>query len=552
MSKALKTGDLRLEPLPGAAGEEVPPSAISGSGPILIGRARECEVCLKDPSVSRRHASLVERDGRWFVTDLGARQGTFLNGVRLRPDSPAVTAPGDFIRVGPYTFRFGFGPEDGSTVPTSDRNFAAGTIVESVPTLEIDSLAQRRLELLIDGAAAIQQVSSEEGLARSMLDLALAGTGYPRAAVLRATSSPERVEVVAARDSTEEDTAAFTFSRSLLREASSGRLARMSGHTGQLGQSLERLGINHALCAPIILDTTVIGYIYLDSRHGEQSGYADAAGFCQAISRLASLAFSNLKRAELQQRQGRLEEDLEGARQAQAFLCPSEGGSVGNLRYAVHTQPGRVVAGDLFDIFKIDEGRAGICFGDVSGQGMSAAIHMTAALSHLRAALARYGDPARAANDVNRYIAQRSPANMFVSLWVGVFDEARGALHYVDAGHGHWMLKRNQHAPLPAGRPDGLLVGIEPDYRYTQTTLSLQRGDRIVLYSDGVLEQTSPRGEEFGYDRAYEVLAKAGSSAEDVSFLFDALREFAATPSLADDTTVASIEVAECQEGNGQ
>ena len=70
------------------------------------------------------------------------------------------------------------------------------------------------------------------------------------------------------------------------------------------------------MCAPIVLDASVVGYIYLDSRADEQAGYPDAAGFCHAISKMAGLALSNLKRAELQQRQRRLEEDLQGARHA--------------------------------------------------------------------------------------------------------------------------------------------------------------------------------------------------------------------------------------------
>ena len=546
--------NLRLEPLSGAAGVRMGSTRLEGSGPIQIGRAKDCEVCLKDPSISRHHAQLVQRDGRWFVTDLGGRQGTHLNGVRLDADSPTPAAPGDFVRVGPYTFRFGFGKEEGSTVATTDRNVAAGTIVERVPYREMDSLAQRRLELLIDGAAAINSVSSEMDLAKALLELALEGSGFHRAAVLRPTGSADSVEVIAARDlkaeeaeqgeRKEDDVSAFTFSRSLLREATSGHIARMSRYGGEpVGQSMERLGIQCALCAPIVLDASVISYLYLDSREGEQPGYADAAGFCQAVSRLASLAFSHLKRAELQRRQSRLEEDLEGARQAQKFLCPREGGVVGPLVYAIESRPGRVVAGDLFDIFAIDGGRVAVCLGDVSGQGMGAAIHMTALLSHLRASMARYGDPARAADDVNEYIALRSPANLFASLWVGIFDEAQSTMSYVDAGHGHWFIKPGGQAPVPPGRPTGLLVGIDPEYSYVGETLSLAPHDRIVLYSDGVIEQTSPGGEEFGHERVREVLAAAGSAEEDVSSLFEALERFAGHPTLDDDTTVASIEL---------
>ena len=535
--------DLVLEPLGERGGGEIGSPIISGDGPVMIGRSRDADVCLPDASVSRRHASLVKREGQWFVTDLGGRHGTTINGVRVEPNQPAVAAEGDFIRIGPYTFRLSFGPSRPSTMARTDHGIAADTIVERVSNREIGSLAQRRLELLCDGAVTIHQASDEDRLALAVVQLALAGTGFHRAAILRPTGSSEQVEVIASRDLKASQGEEFSFSRSLLAEASSGHIARLSKKGGeQLGQSIERLGIVSALCAPVILDNSVVGYIYLDSRESEQQGYADAVGFCHAVSRLAGLALSNLKRGELQQRQSRLMEDLKGAREAQDFLCPEGEGTFGRLRYAMKSHPGRFVAGDLFDIYDLEGGKVGICFGDVTGQGVAAAIHMTAVLSSLRAALARYGDPSRAIKDVNRYIAERSPDHMFVSLWVGVFDTAKSILSYVDAGHGHWFTKHGSDPPVVAEKPGGLLVGIDPEYPYEPKAMTLRPRDRLIIYSDGIIEQTNPGGEAFEKSRAIEVLQHTGSAAEDVSALFDAVQEFAVF-NLDDDTTVASIEL---------
>jgi serine phosphatase RsbU (regulator of sigma subunit) len=544
-TKNIEATDVVLEPLGERGGGEVGSPVVSGKGPVLIGRSRDAEICLPDPSVSRRHAQMIKREGQWFMMDLGGRHGTTVNGVRIEPHQPAVVAEGDFIRIGPYTFRLSFGPPRSTTVVRTDHDVAPDTIVERVPTREIGSLAQRRLELLCDGAVTIHQASDEERLALAVVQLALAGTGFHRAAIIRPTGLNDAVEVLASRDLKATRGEDFTFSRSLLDEASSGHIARLSRQGGQqLGQSIERLGIIGALCAPIVLDESVVGYIYLDSRESEQQGYADAVGFCHAVSRLAGLALSNLKRGELQQRQHRLVEDLKGAREAQAFLCPKGEGSFGRVRYAMKTHPGRFVAGDLFDIYELVGGRIGICFGDVTGQGVAAAIHMTAVLSALRATLSRYGDPGLAIREVNRYIAERSPDHMFVSLWVGVLDGANGLLKFVDAGHGHWMTKHGQEAPVEADRPGGLLVGIDPEYPYEPRALPLRPRDRIIIYSDGIIEQTNPGGEAFEKRRVLEVLAQTGSAVEDVSALFEAVQEFA-EHHLDDDTTVASLELTE-------
>jgi len=546
MSQGHQTAEIRLEPMDDRAAAEVGTPVSDGSGPFVLGRARGCQVCFEDPSVSRRHASIVKRDERWFVVDHGGRHGTYLNGVRLEPEQPTVAAQGDFIRVGPYTFRIDFGGSKVSTIAMTERQLGSDTIVERVSNREMGSLAQHRLEVLIDGAVAINQSVDEEALGEAVVDVVLAGTGFPRAAMIRPTGSSDQVEVLVSRDTKVAKTADFSFSSSLLREAASGHIARLSRRGGeQLGQSIERLGITAALCAPIVLDASVVGYIYLDSRANEQSGYPDAAGFCHAISKMAGLALSNLKRADLQRRQLQMEQDLQGARQAQAFLCPKGEGAVGALAYAMQSFPGRFVAGDLFDIFPLDDGRVGLCFGDVTGQGATAAILMTAVLAHLRASLARYNDPAQAIHDVNRYVAECSPAHMFVSLWVAVYDEAARSLCYVDGGHGHWYITYRGQGPVHADKPGGLLVGIDPEYVYESATLDLTEVERIILYSDGLIEQVDPSGEPFEKDRVREVLTTTGSAKEDVAALFQRLEEFAGKTVLDDDVTVASIEIAQ-------
>src|SRR5262245_16304178 len=102
-------GALRLEPMDERSAAEVGTRTVAHGGPVLLGRAGGCEISFEDLSVSRRHASLTKREGQWYVVDLGGRHGTYLNGVRLEPERPAAAAQGDFVRIGPYTFRINFG-----------------------------------------------------------------------------------------------------------------------------------------------------------------------------------------------------------------------------------------------------------------------------------------------------------------------------------------------------------------------------------------------------------------------------------------------------------
>lgn len=546
-----RNDDLVLEPvgLPeGWDGEHV--FTIQGEEPFLIGRGQQARIRLPDISVSRRQATIVRQGKNWMITDLGSKHGTFVNGVKMQPEQPEIVRPGDFIRVGTITLRVQSTLEAGMRSGTRSTTISGdepGTIVQRVSNQELDSLAVRRLKYLIDGAAVLHQSKDETELAAAAAEVALAGSGHQRAAVLRHRTEGEgaEVEVLASRDARTGRATEFSVSRSLLREAAGGHIARLSttSGSGKYGESIVGLNIHSALCAPIFLGDAVVALLYLDSRESEQAGYEDAASYCHAVARLAGLALANVKRSELEERQARLDADLRAARQAQEFLCPKTEGEAGAVGFALEMHPGRMVAGDLFDIFSLDAHRVAICFGDVSGQGVGAALLMAAVLSHLRASLSRDGNTQSAVRDVNKYIAERSSPGSFMTLWVGIYDAAENRLSYIDCGHGHWAIKRNNENAAPIVGGGGIPIGIEPTFQYTAESITLSAGDRIILYSDGIVEHRNPENEQFGAERILEIVSQCDSPASDVHSVMGALRAYIQSETLSDDTTIASIVV---------
>jgi sigma-B regulation protein RsbU (phosphoserine phosphatase) len=307
-----------------------------------------------------------------------------------------------------------------------------------------------------------------------------------------------------------------------------------------IAQSISDLGIRSAVCAPLTLGDAVIGVVYLDARMGEGAALPEALGFCDALARLTALSLGEIKRAELHKRQLQLEADLAAAQIAQRFLGPAATGRIGPVTYATRTFPGRLVAGDLFDIFPLPGGRAGICVGDVTGQGFAAGIVMTAVLSHLRASLARDADPADAVALANTYLTERSDTGVFTTLFAAVL-ETDGTLHFADAGHGHWILVRADGSVARGPLPDGLVIGVDRAATYAARTLQLAPGDRVVLYSDGMVEHMGVDSQEFGFDRLAGSLEGSGGPQEDVDRAFGALEAFLDGRPLSDDTTIASL-----------
>ena len=280
------------------------------------------------------------------------------------------------------------------------------------------------------------------------------------------------------------------------------------------------MGIHTAICVPFDVDGAVVGYLYLDAREEEARADEESADYCLALARLCGLAFSNLRRAELEHKQRTLETQLEAAREAQQLLLPPQRGGVGRLRYSLYLQPGLVVAGDLFDIVPLSDGHVGI---------------------HAR--LLQTQSPSMAVEHANRYLCAHSASNRFVTLWVGVLDVATGKVRYVDAGHGLWTVVSPEGASQASDDGRSIPIGIEADYQFNEAELSLTPTHRLVLLSDGIIEQRSPDGLQFKMGRVKAVLESNADADSDPERVIEAVRAFAGSRVLDDDATVASIRL---------
>lgn len=541
---------LRLEAI---AGPTLDPITLQPSEPAVLGRSSNVDHQLADKTISRRHCRVMRRGPNWLLIDLESRHGTYLNGIKLTPEQPAPLNDGDLIRVGPWTLRVIDDADRSTSLPTANDLATTSHRVQRVPVRELRSVAQQRLDLLIECAAGINAASSERELGERALAAVTQGTGFRRAAFIRQVSASGDVQVLAAATPQSladieagetpfiDPAKGFTFSRSLISAASNGEIVRMASDSNtNYGESIIRLGISSALCAPISLGNSVEAYIYLDARDSGDGVAQDAAAFCQAVSRMCGLALANLKRIDLEKKSARMLDELRAAREAQVRLMPEPSATIGPFEYAMLNTPGSTVAGDLFDVVPLSPTRLAFFLGDVMGKGSGAAILMATIQAALRSALLHGDEPADAITHANASACARSGEGEFLSLFLGVLDSERGTLEFVDAGHGHWMLA-DANGARRIECEGGHLLGIEPDAAYTTETCALERGARVLAYSDGLIEQPDAEGEQFGYDRASVALAGSGTPRDDVDRLAGALRDHAGTDRYADDLTIASV-----------
>ena len=509
---------------------------------LLFGRGSQCEIKLPEATISRQHGRLISSEEGCFLVDLGSRLGSFVNDTQCQKDANSPITTGDMIRIGPWTFRASVRKGAPVSMQTIDDSIEVEARVQRMTRSDLGHIAQHRLTLLMECSAAINKATNIQELGTLLVKSAIGGTGFQRAAMIMPVGESGEIEVVGFLDGDSRDASGTTFSRSLLEGASHGDVACMlSGDTAGFGQSIADLNIHSAICSGIMVDNTLVAYLYLDAREQEQQIQPDAAGFCQALSQMAGLAYANLRRLENQIEQTRLEHDLSAAREAQQLMIPKDVSAGEVFGWGRVFRPGKEASGDLLDIIPLSDTQLALVVGDVSGKGAGAAILMASAQAFLHSRIRMGCSPEEAVTAVNKFVSKRSAMNRFLTLWVGIFDAEKKVLTYVDAGHGHWAIRRADGRAEAPPTPDGFLIGIDANSAYRNATLLVEPGDRVIIFSDGIPEQQDASSEQYGVDRVYELVSQSPSAEEDVKRLLDAVMKWGNTTNLDDDTTIVSL-----------
>lgn len=301
--------------------------------------------------------------------------------------------------------------------------------------------------------------------------------------------------------------------------------------------------IRSEVAAPLIAHGRVIGVMDLES---ERFAYF-TEDHVRMLALLAPQVASSVENArlyeELAQREKRIEEDLEAARELQTVLLPKQAPEIEGLEIAIGYRPARILGGDLYDFFDYGPGAALITFGDVSGKGAAAALYGALVSGLLRTLAPQRRDPARLMKALNEALGRRKVEARFVSLLALVWQAQSKRLTIGNAGALPPVICRKSEILRP--RVEGIPLGLFPDCEYDEISVETQPGDLVVLYSDGIPDQWNPAREEYGRGRLAEVLrrARGGTAQSVVEAIFANLDEFKQSAASFDDQTLAVFKV---------
>jgi len=256
-------------------------------------------------------------------------------------------------------------------------------------------------------------------------------------------------------------------------------------------------------------------------------------------------AYDDLKaaQAELVQKE-KLEHELEIAGEVQRSLLPSRFPQVKGYTFAGRNLPARHVGGDLYDVIKIDDAHVGLLMADVSDKSVHAALIMavtrTLFLSHARRSLS----PAEVALAVhNGLLEVSSNDDMFVTVFYGVLDVNTGHLRYVRAGQDRPLLFRPNSAMPEELDAEGRFLGMWPDLKLEERSVTVHSGDVLVAFSDGVPDAVNANNEAYGETRLKHLMSQHRASAPKtiVSAIFSDVLEFRGEAPAFDDITVLVV-----------
>jgi sigma-B regulation protein RsbU (phosphoserine phosphatase) len=311
--------------------------------------------------------------------------------------------------------------------------------------------------------------------------------------------------------------------------------------------SVMSLGLRSILCVPLALKDKVLGVVYVDNRLQRGLFVEDDLELLSAIASSAAVAIENARLYRVAVEKGRMERELQMARELQSSLLPRETPQVAGWEFATLWKPAREVAGDYYDFIPGHGGQLGLVIGDVSDKGMHSALFMALTRSIVRASVSHAPTPVEGIVNANRLICGDSTGGMFVTLFYVLLRPEAGEVTYVNAGHNPPLLYRQSSAEqesLKELMPTGTALGILEDFPFEQRTVCLEPGDCIVLYTDGVTDATRVDRKRFGMERLRQVVLRnvPSTATEMVTALEDAVGEFADAAAQFDDMAIVVVK----------
>jgi serine phosphatase RsbU (regulator of sigma subunit)/CHASE2 domain-containing sensor protein len=241
----------------------------------------------------------------------------------------------------------------------------------------------------------------------------------------------------------------------------------------------------------------------------------------------------------------RMEEDLSSARDLQMSMLPAACPEIEGYQLAASSTPAREVGGDFFDFFEIGESKLGLIIGDVTGKSVSGALIMSASRSVFRMLSEEQLSVGETMMRANRRIKKDIKSGMFVALLYAVLDAEDGSVGLCSAGQTQPLLMSAKTAEVTLVETvgDTFPLGILDDVNYEETQLQMEPGDKVVYYTDGIVEAMNKHEDMYGFERLREVVKSSPAETAEtlMNDIIRSVSDFTGAAPQHDDLTIIVV-----------
>ncbi len=263
------------------------------------------------------------------------------------------------------------------------------------------------------------------------------------------------------------------------------------------------------LCVPLVVHGRSIGSIQLVNKLREEEQFSKAdLELLGSLANNCAAAIENARLLQELQAKRQLERELEIARSIQESMLPQKFPTIEGIEVAAATFPAHELGGDLYDVLQVGPQKYGFVIADVSGKSLPASLFMAKTCGLIRAESREGVTPSQILRSVNDMLIDHSDIGMFVTIFYAIYDAQSESISYANAGHCAPLLIRQngEHQLLePHGKPLGIVSGL----MLPEGNISLNGGDLLIFYTDGIVEAMDKDDEQFGETRFLELLKES-------------------------------------------
>lgn len=526
-----------------------------------IGRSARSDICIPDAFASRLHAEIRQEGDSFWLQDLGSANGTRYNNTAVTMPIPLIS--GGEIQIGETVIIF----EDERQNSLRNATLIADNTEALNPAMTIafnrtkNSTAEMIAAQAVSSRSELLALISKVGLTllsstgldetlNQVASLVFEAVPADRCVImLRDEKIEGGMKIAVARVRGKDETLKeVRISRTVMDEViKNGKsvLTSDAQHDPRYAsQTMALLGIRSVLAVPLsVNEEEVFGLIYADSPTYEATFTEEHLNILTTLASVASIRVENARLLEERFARERMEHELQLATEIQQRFQPSAMPTIEGYEFQGISFSCYEIGGDYYDFIERHDNKMFVALGDVSGKGTAAALLMSSLHAAIHAQVAAKSTLAETVRSVNQYLADNTPANRFVTLFIAELDIATGVLDYINAGHNPPLIGRMDGTieKLDSG---GFPLGILPTANYEMGRLQLNHGEVLVVYSDGVSEANDLKGDEFGLERLSDVVSKnlARSASGIRDKVESALSEFTQTAPAGDDITLVIVK----------